>query len=263
MKKTLVFLTAAVMLLGLVTGCTFWGTQNNALHLTASSTSGHPGPNGMVVTFAVSGGSGTYSLDPGDGSPIVETNSLAIQHAYTATGTYEAVVSSGGASKIITIHVTNNNPIVYPAFTPSPYEWMEKMAFDARYRVHGCDENGAPVSVTGVRDPDGDNIVAYEWSVTGPDKNGQTASYSIFDPRRNNITGKKTDNAVVVCFLGWTNPNPPYPFYQPMCGVTPTPTPPPVKTLGTMTVTLRAYDQWGGVGTITWTHTLQSSACSH
>ena len=260
MKKLLLLL---VLLLPLV-GCTALWQPTSPLIVATNETSGHPGENGMVVTFSVSGGTGTYVLDPGDGSKAITMAGTTVQHTYTAMGQYVAVISSGTATKPVKISVLNSAPIVYSPFTVQDYDWMNKMVLDARYRVHGCDKTGNPTSVTGVRDPDGDQIVAYEWEITGPDGHGNTITYSIFDPQRNNITGQKTDNAVIVSFMGWGKIMPPYPFILPMCSSPdPNPAPPPVKTLGTVTVTLRAYDQWGAVGEKTEMHTLQSSACSH
>jgi len=241
-----------------LTGC---AALRPLLVVTADRSSGHPGSEGMIVTFSLRGGNGRYLFDPGDGSTPIEVTGDTVRHTYSMVGHYRAVVSSGGASKSVGIDVLNSDPIVYGPFTVEPYDWMAKMVLDGRYLTHGC-LNGAPVSATGARDPDGDEIVAYKWEISGPDGQGNIIAYSIFDSQGNDITGKKTDNAIVVCFLGWEKHFPPYPFVSPMCQ-TPAPPLPKPETLGTVTVTLRAYDRWGGVGEKIEEHALQSSACAH
>ncbi len=257
-----------LVLLAAISGCTwFTGSQTGPpLVVSASPTSGHPSVDagGLLVTFHCTGGTGSYGLAPGDGSEGLASEEGTFTHLYAVGGTHAAIVSSGGQTKTITVKVPNQAPLVYPAFSVSKFDWMDKVVLDGRYRVHGC-LNGAPVSVTGARDYDEDPLT-YEWIVTGPDKDGQTVSYTIFDPQRNNITGQRTDNAIVVVFPGWTQSNPPFPFsapqsIKPMCDTHPPP-PTPVPGTGTITLTLRVYDPWGGVGEASWTKSLASGGCS-
>lgn len=249
-----------LLLLLFLSGCTAWWQPSPPLTITATPTTGHPRDGGLVVTFSVSGGTGSYALIPGDGSDSIEFTGPTVQHVYSTMGHYTATIRSGRATKQVEINVVNRAPVVYPAFTAQGFDWMNKVVLDARYLEHGC-KNGAPVFITGAYDPDGDKIVAYEWNITGPNGHGDTITYTVFDPQRNNITGQKTNNPIVVCFLGWDKPTPPYPFAPPMC-VVPDPSDPPIKTLGTITFSLKVYDQWGGVGEKTWTEQLKSSACS-
>lgn len=267
MSKGIVIPLMLLALLATLSGCTwFTGSQTGPpLAVVASPTSGHPSATagGLLVTFRCSGGTGTYSFEPGDGSEGLVFEDGTFTYLYAVGGTHAAVVSSGGRSKTIQIKVINQAPIVYPAFTASFFDWMDKVVLDGRYRLHGC-LNGAPVTATGARDYDGDPLT-YEWIVTGPDKDGQTVSYTVFDLQRNNITGQRSTNSVVVVFPGWTQSTPPFPFaprgIDPMCEPTPPPpTPPPG--MGTVTLSLRVYDPWGGVGQASWTHSLASGGCS-
>ncbi len=257
-----------ILLLLALTGCTaLWQPPGSTSITFAVDTHvGHPGPNGFIVTFTVTGASGMKILDPGDSSPVVEFTGSTIQHAYTGIGKYEATIRAGGESKRFTIVTVNKSPIVYEPFSTSAFDWMDKIVLDARYQEHGC-HNGTPIMKTGVYDPDGDTIVAYEWHIVGPDKNGNIVEYSVFDSERNNIADKKTPDGVIVFFPGWTQNTPPYPFMAPMSSTQPpsppTPTQPPTKIVGQATITLKAYDRWGGMGELTWSRDIQSSACSN
>ena len=252
-----------ILLLLALTGCTaLWQPPGSTSITFAVDTHvGHPGPNGFIVTFTVTGASGTKILDPGDGSPVVEFTGSTIQHAYMGIGKYTATVRGGGAGRRFTIVTVNQDPVIRGAIFIGTFDWGSKVVIDARYQEHGC-RNGTPIQITGAYDPDGDKIVAYEWHIVGPDKNGNTVEYSVFDSERNNIADKKIPDGVIVFFPGWTQNTPPYPFTAPMCSTQP-PTPPSTKALGRVTITLKAYDRWGGMGELTWSRDIQSSACSN
>ena len=266
--KTVVISLMLLALLAAVSGCTWFTGQQAGPPLTvaASPMSGHPSTTdgGLLVTFHCAGGTGTYSLVPGDGSEGVVYDNGTFTYLYTLGGTHAAIVSSGGQSKTVQIDVINQAPQVYPGMIVVSFDWMEKVRLFAEYRLHGCD-NGMPLTATGARDLDGD-LLTYEWIVMGPDKNGQTVSYTIFDSQRQDITGQRTAESSAWTFLGWVLPDAPYPFgtqsLEPQCDHPPYIPPTPIPGTGTVTITLKAYDPWGGVGEASWTESLTSGGCS-
>jgi len=272
MKYLTVLLIVLTLFLG---GCTWWQTTPDLI-VAANPTQGHPSAvdGGLLVTFRCSGGTGEYTLDPGDGTgllPAISTESF--DYPYSIAGTYAAVITSGGQSKTITIEVTNHAPVVYVPFTVNPTycDWMGKKLYDVRYQEHGCDAGtGAPLWAYGAYDPDGDSLT-YKWTVTGPDKDGEIVEYSVFDTHplpddevRKSISGKFTDDPLTVFFAGWTAEEPPYEFFvNPLgCEIDPWVIPEPDPGAGTVTLTLTVRDMWGGETTIGWTISLASTGCS-
>lgn len=111
--------------------------------------------------------------------------------------------------------VVNTSPVAYAPFTATmSFTKGARVDYDLRYREHGCDAAGHPTSVTGARDPDGDELeyrVSCEWTV--------------FDQSRRKVNGKwmsfpKDDRgeqvAIVTLFVGWVRDEVPYPF-APKC----------------------------------------------
>ena len=262
MNERKVLAVLLVLVLFALSGCTWFAGQTGPpLTVVVSTDRGRPQGDGLSVTFTCSGGTGTYELSPGDGTSGLSFDSGVFTYVYKTEGTHTAVVSSGGGSQSIDITLINRPPVVYPGRIVVSSDWMEKVKLFAEYREHGCD-NGMPLWATGVYDPDGDPVV-YEWIVTGPDKAGQTVSYTVFNSSRQDITGQRTPEASSWVFFGWTKPDPPYPFGTQSLMCEPVPIPPvPIPGSGTVTITLRAYDPWGGVGEASWTESLTSGGCS-
>ena len=263
-RKWLAIITALAVttLVLLVGGCTWWmpgGRTGAPLTLLATPTSGHPSvaAGGLAVEFTCSGGDGKYILDAGDGSPVVTYAASTFTHVYSRIGTFHAVVRSGGYTEAVDITTINHAPHVYQALVIGGVDWLGKVLLDARWREHGC-HNGMPISVTGAIDPDGDPL-QYTWQITGPNKDGTAReTYSVFAPDHTNITGKQTDDAVVVFFPGWTAATPPYPFAPVARTQALSSDPTPEK----VTITLRVCDPWGGTAVVTWMVDLASTGCT-
>jgi len=68
-------------------------------------------------------------------------------------------------------------------------EWGERMKIDVRYRRHGCDTSGAPTSETGAYDPDNE-LLEFWFEVEGPDRNGNTIPYSVYDNTGVRVDGR-------------------------------------------------------------------------
>ena len=105
----------------------------------------------------------------------------------------------------------NQSPIAYPPFTTTmDFSSGARVDYDLRYRSHGCDASGAPTSVTGAYDLDGDEL---EYRVD--------CKWTVFNQARHKINGvwgafPKDDRgeqiAIVTLFIGWEGDSPPYPF---------------------------------------------------
>lgn len=226
---------------------------------------------GVAVTFVIDGATRDCDINYGDGQTGVLDRGRGT-HLYTQGGTYHVRVISQGQVRAGTVTVLNHAPQVYEgASTPGTCGWQEKKVIDMRYREQGC-HNGAPLSVSGARDIDGDEL-EYTLKVTGPDAHGNTVEYSVFNLDREKVNGEWTKGGLLVVFIGWTGDVPPYPFFvNPQeigtksvlikCGPTPKPDPPETKVLGTATFEYSARDQWGGIGSASWTEKVTSSSCT-
>jgi len=164
---------------------------------------------------------------------------------------------------------TNNiPPEVFPPFLVGELDWGGQFIIDLRHRIHGCDSVGSPINETGAYDPDGD-LLRYQIDVTGPDKNGNIISYSVFDRDGKKIDGKwLTENhfpvvrqnrfdsndpvleqeAVVYCYVGHSMDKAPGVFMPMGLGCGPTIPVPPVVTptvIGVMTVMYKVRDPAG------------------
>jgi len=106
---------------------------------------------------------------------------------------------------------SNSAPIVYAPFTVTmDFSSGARVDYDLRYRLYGCDDAGNPISATGARDPDGDQL---EYKVD--------CKWTVFDGGRKKInrqwlTFPKDDRgeqlAIVTFFVGWEKLDPPYSF---------------------------------------------------
>ena len=248
----------------MLSGCWWGGPQG--LEVTVTPTEGYPSvaAGGLLVRFACHDGGPSWELVPGDGSGGVVFQRSTFSYLYPGSGVFEYQITSGGAVANGTVTVINGAPQVYESFTsyPDSTEWMAKKMYDAQYRFIGCGGSGEPLGVYGVWDPEGDPIVSYAWEVSGPNNNGQTVSYSVFDSQRRNITGQITNDPLMVFFAGWTEVEPPYSFFvNPMCGRS-DPVPLPAAAVAwTITLTLTAWDIWGGEDTFSWTIDIWSLGC--
>ena len=251
----------------LAAGCQFWKSEPLVLRMEArgrvfgASLALPPEEDegGVRVSFYVSGGS-EYTIDYGDGSEKETSRAGEFVHTYTQAGAFTVRAWCRGRSVTGRVIVENDPPVAYPGWLATACEWMNKMIVDLRYREHGC-YNGAPLTVSGAYDPDGDDLV-YELTVTGPDAHGDMIEYSVFAPNGERVNGQFVSGGVFVVFPGWTAAHPPYPFAAPQCPTNPTPPPTgqPVE-LGTVTFHYVVKDQWGGVAEATWKHDLTALGC--
>ncbi len=244
MKRIAMLVTVLVAILAAIAGCTLFQVST-PLHVVALTKYVHPVSSlgGFPVTLQVTGGSGQYTVDWGDG-----TIDHSLSHLYVPPiqNQYIIVLKSGGMIKTTTIHVENNPPVIYPPFViPSKIEWKGKTLIDLRYREHGC-HNGAPVSVTGIYDPDGDHVSLVIHILTGGTED------TVFDENRQPINGKPVPVGVYYWFPGWQENTPPYPF-SPQAA--PVPTKPVV-------IQITATDQWGAKSTAEFDTTVDITSCT-
>ncbi|MFA5054349.1 MAG: hypothetical protein WC565_09835 [Parcubacteria group bacterium] len=262
MKKrlALLFVLVAAVLLG---GCNL---QPDPLVLTFIYGGGRYGDTismrpsievgGLQLQARLIGGGGPgYSLDWGDGSPKEVANRDGIfHHLYTKAGTFHVVGSTEKDRVEGLVTVENSAPVVYGAFYFNNYfSWREKTTFDLRYLQHGCDAGtGQPLSVTGVKDPDGD---PYEllFEVVGDDGSGFQTSYSVFLANGDNVTGEWFMADAVYVFMGYTGATPiiPPPLGPMGCGPV-DPDPGDVPEGYPVAIRLVARDYWGSVGQRLW-----------
>ena len=176
----------------------------------------------------------------------------------------------------------NLSPEVFPPFLVGEIDWGGQFIIDMRHRIHGCDSVGSPLNETGAFDPDGD-ILRYWIEVTGPDKDGNAISYSVFDRDGKRINGMWTpedlfpvvrqnrfdvndpvleQEAVVYCFVGHGMDEPPGVF-MPMraCPPPPVPPPPTPKVLGIMTVMYKVRDPSGRMRSAAVTASVTLTSC--
>ena len=240
MKKMLVAGLATIVLLMVLAGCTFF--QTSPLQVVITAKYSHPVTRlgGFPVTLRVNGGTGKYTIDWGDG---VINQSLS--HLYTAPikSQYTITVTSGGANKVLQLHIPNSAPVIYPPFlVPSSPGLKSKTLIDLRYRQHGC-HNGMPISVSGIRDPDGDKVSVIITITTNgvPD--------AIYNANRQPIQGKLVPVGVYYWFPGWGQSTPPYPF-GPQSALT-----------DTSVIHIVAIDQWGSKAVATFHITTEVHTC--
>ena len=163
----------------------------------------------------------------------------------------------------------NAAPLALEPFVVGTGEWGERLKIDARYRKHGCDTSGAPTDETGAYDPDNE-LLEFWFEVEGPNKEGADVRYAVFDSLGNRIDRRwlprdyftvyyrdRRDpaspterNAVVTCFVGHTDDEPPYPMATRMgagCDRTAPILPPSDsgKELGTMRIVYKVRDLQG------------------
>jgi len=111
--------------------------------------------------------------------------------------------------------VVNTMPVAFEPFTVTcDFESGARVDYDLRYREHGCDSSGAPISATGAWDPDGDELeyrVTCEWTVFNQSRRKINRKWVTF-PKDD----KGEQMALVTLFVGWTRDEVPYPF-APKC----------------------------------------------
>jgi len=125
----------------------------------------------------------------------------------------------------------NPPPEALEPFIIGSGEWGEKLTIDVRHRQQGCDASGAPTSETGVYDPNHE-LLSYWFEAEGPNRAKDTVQYAIFDRFGRRVDRKwlppdyfevyhrnrfdpsspTEQEAVVYCFVGWTEDKPPYPM---------------------------------------------------
>jgi hypothetical protein len=223
---------------------------------------------GVLVTFVVNAATQDCDINYGDGQTGVLAGGHG-SHLYTQGGVFDVRVTCQGQVRTATVTVLNSAPIAYPGVTsPGTCGWMERQVVDLRLRYHGCKKSdGSPVSVSGADPVDGDEL-EYQLTVTGPDGHGNTIEYTVFNLDREKVNGEWTKGGMLVVFVGWDKPYPPYPFFvnpqyvEPKCVVTPTPDPSPTQTLGTVTFTYTVRDKWGETSQTSWTEEISSSSCT-
>lgn len=128
----------------------------------------------------------------------------------------------------------NAEPVADKPLIFSTNGWNEPTSIDLRYRAHGCDSSGDPIWYTGAYDPDGD-LLEYHIKVTGPDANGNTIAYSLFDKDGNRVdnrwlpanyfdlvlsnvndpSSELEQDAIVYCVIGHGGESPLYPMSKP------------------------------------------------
>jgi hypothetical protein len=225
---------------------------------------------GALISATLIGNGRSYTLDWGDGSIPEENAEGRFSHLYTKMGSFTVTGRDDRGSVTGTVTIINTNPIVYPAFhiNGNAFGWREKAMFDLRYLEHGCD-NGNPLNVTGVWDPDGD-VIELRFTIAGPDANGNEVEYSVFLRDGTNVTGKwfaKDENAVFV-FIGETSNSPPIPpplwpyelSSKAVCPVDPWPD--PVHGVSPVAIRLEARDTWGGYGERLWGGSVTIGNCN-
>ena len=178
---------------------------------------------------------------------------------------------------------SNLSPEVFPPFLVGELDWGGQFIIDMRHRIHGCDSVGSPINETGAFDPDGD-LLRYQIDVTGPDKDGNAISYSVFDREGKKIDGKwlkenhfpvvrqnrfdandpvMEQEAVVYCYVGHGMDEPPGVF-MPMGSCPPGPIPPPPVTptvIGIMTVMYKVRDPSGRMRSAAVTASVTLTSC--
>ena len=236
------WLAALVMILIAAAGCTMQSSLQSPLTVVVATKYSHPIAKlgGFPVSLRVDGGTGKYTIDWGDG--IVDDS---LSHLYTPPikSEYTIIVKSGDAVKSVKVSIVNEPPVVNPPLiAPFPIEQRGKTVLDFRYREHGC-HNGAPLTATGIWDPDDDNVTLVVHVYT----NG--VEDTLFDANRNPVNGP-VSIGVYVWFPDWTKPTPPYPFS--------------IQSFKTAkaVIDVTATDQWGATTHRTYTYPIILSSCT-
>lgn len=114
--------------------------------------------------------------------------------------------------------VANKAPVIEGLpYTANSGEWHNVVLYSAGTHVL-CDGS----YLCRVHDPDGDEL-QYLWEFDGPGDQ----RYTVFTITGENITNAWTDNDTVKVVIGWTEPQPPFPFAPKGCQPTPPTTEPP------------------------------------
>lgn len=117
--------------------------------------------------------------------------------------------------------VVNRAPVIEGLpYTANSGDWHNVVLYSAGTHVL-CDGS----YLCRVHDPDGDEL-QYLWEFYGPDDQGVVECYTVFTVRGENITNAWTSDETVKVVIGWTEPQPPFPFAPKGCPPTP-PTEPP------------------------------------
>ena len=167
----------------------------------------------------------------------------------------------------------NAAPLAFEPFVTGTGAWRELTGLDLRHRLHGCNSSGDWIWQTGAYDPDGD-LLEYSIKVTGPNNQGNTTAYAVFDVDGNRIDGRwlpveyfdliasnRNDpnspveqDAVVYCFIGHSEDAPLHPMSTvigPACEPIPWPTQgePTTTSFGTLRIIYSVRDPHGEMAT--------------
>lgn len=179
----------------------------------------------------------------------------------------------------------NAPPIAFEPIFTGTGSWREFTTIDLRHRLHGCDSGGDWIWQTGAYDPDGD-LLEYYVKATGPDNQGNTTTYAIFDVDGNRVDGRwlpvdyfglipsnafvagspPEQDAVVYCFIGHSGDTPLHPMSTvvgPACDLTPWPTPeePTTTSFGTLRFIYSVRDPQGEITTAIASRPISGRPC--
>lgn len=112
--------------------------------------------------------------------------------------------------------VVNRAPVIEGLpYTASSSDWRGVVLYSAETHVL-CDGS----YLCRVYDPDGDEL-QYLWEFYGPDDQRVVKQYTVFTVSGENITNAWTSDETVKVVIGWTEPQPPFPFAPKGCPPTP------------------------------------------
>ena len=159
MKKGLLLIV--LIAIALVAGCTLF-QPNPPLNVSIFAKYAHPARQlgGFPVSLNVTGGTGKYTVDWGDG-----TVGDSLSHLYTAPikANYTITVTSGGSVKSFDITIPNKPPVIAPPKIEQAWQWQylawqDRATIDFNYQEQVVDCPKRTVYSWGVWDPDNDSV---------------------------------------------------------------------------------------------------------
>lgn len=235
MKKAALVTVVLVAILAAIAGCTLF-QASTPLHVITIIKYTHPVSEvgGFPVALEITGGTGRYTVNWGDG-----TVNSQLTHLYTAPikSTYTVTITSGNYVKEITVSVINHPPVINAPTVEQAWQWeylawLDRAVIDFTPHEQVVDCPRRTVYHYGVSDPDGDKVLLTIHVQTNGTEN------TIFTLQDELVSGP-TPVGKYEWWPGWTGKEVPgYPIYIHSEGIQP-------QGLLSATITVTATDEWG------------------